>query len=110
MSMSMFTVILLVFYMLIPTGVLSIAEYFLARLESPWPGRVLPILSAACSVCVAALLLFNLMAGPWTVLFIPLLALAVFNIPTAVFLLVYFTTRRKYAERRNMDRMDVQDL
>ena len=30
--------------LLVPTAILAVAEYFLARTESPWPGRVLPIL------------------------------------------------------------------
>lgn len=36
---------MLFFYYAVPTALLAILEYFLARMESPWPGRVLPILS-----------------------------------------------------------------
>ena len=44
-------------YLLSPTAGLGVAEYFLSKTASPWPGRVLPILSALFSVCIAALLL-----------------------------------------------------
>ena len=33
-------------YLLIPTAVLGVAEYFLSKTASPWPGRVLPILNS----------------------------------------------------------------
>ena len=82
-----------------------------AKLESPWPGRALPILSFLSSLCVSAVLLFNtadLTALP--VILIPLLALAVLNLPTLVFCAVYRSTRRKYVEQRGVDRMNIQDL
>ena len=50
----------LLIYLGIPTALFGILEYFLSRTESPWPGRVLPILSALCSVGGGLLLLFNL--------------------------------------------------
>ena len=56
-------------------------------------------------------MLFN-MAGPAspTLFLIPLVILVVFNIPTLLFLLIYKNTRRKFTERRAMDRKDIQDL
>lgn len=99
------------FYLILPTGVLALAEYFLARLESPWPGRILPILSAAGSVCTALLVLLNLSARqPFPALLIPLALLVILNIPTAVFLVVCRITRRKYVQKRNLDKMNIQDL
>ena len=97
--------------LLIPTGVLALVQYFLSRLESPWPGRVLPILSAFCSVCFSGLLLFNIAAdSPSPVFLVPLAALILLNIPTAVYLIVYRVTRRSYVEKRNMERRDIEDL
>lgn len=97
--------------LILPTGLLAVLEYFLAKLESPWPGRALPILSFLSSLCVSAVLLFNtadLTALP--VILIPLLALAVLNLPTLVFCAVYRSTRRKYVEQMGVDRMNIQDL
>lgn len=98
-------------YLVVPTALLSILEYFLARMENPWPGRVLPILSVVHSLCWALVVLFNL-AGPASpVLFlVPLVMLVVYNLPTLVFLLVYKYTRRSFTERRTMERRDLQDL
>lgn len=98
-------------YLALPTALLSVLEYFLAKLESPWPGRVLPILSVVNSLCWALVVLLNLVGPSSPVLFlIPLAVLVIFNIPTLIFLLVYRNTRRKFTERRAMARKDIQDL
>lgn len=98
-------------YLALPTALLSILEYLLARLESPWPGRVLPILSVVNSLGWTLVLLLNMstMLHP-SLYFLPVAVLVFFNIPTLVFLLVYKTTRRRFTERRAMDRKDIQDL
>ena len=99
-------------YLILPTGLLSIVEYLLAKMESPWPGRILPILSALNSICVFVFLLLNLVYVV-SVPAIPLAALAalvLLNIPTAVFLAVYRCTRKKYVEKKGMDKMNIQDL
>ena len=95
----------------VPTALLCLLEYFLARLESPWPGRALPILSAVHALGWALVLLLNMaeMFHP-SLYFLPLAVLVIFNIPTLIFLLVYKSTRRKFTERRAMDRKDIQDL
>lgn len=98
-------------YLAVPTALLAVLEYFLARLESPWPGRALPILSAVHALCWTLVLLLNMaeMLHP-ALYFLPLAVLVIFNIPTLIFLLVYRNTRRKFTERRAMDRKDIQDL
>lgn len=102
---------ILFLYLALPTALLAVLEYFLAKLESPWPGRVLPILSVVNSLCWALVVLLNLVGPSSPVLFlIPLAVLVIFNIPTLIFLLVYRNTRRKFTERRAMARKDIQDL
>ncbi len=102
---------MLFFYYAVPTALLAILEYFLARLESPWPGRVLPILSVVNSLGWTLVLLLNMstMLHP-SLYFLPLAVLVIFNMPTLIFLLVYKTTRRRFTERRTMDRKDIEDL
>ena len=63
------------------------------------------------SLCWALVVLLNLVGPASPVLFlIPLAVLVIFNIPTLIFLLVYRNTRRRFTERRAMDRKDIQDL
>ena len=102
---------ILCLYLAVPTALLAILEYFLAKLESPWPGRALPILSAVHALCWTLVLLLNMAEMlPPSLYFLPLAALVILNIPTLIFLLVYKNTRRKFTERRAMDRKDIQDL
>ncbi|WP_130850455.1 hypothetical protein [Intestinimonas timonensis] len=66
----------------IPTALLCVLEYFLAKLETPWPGRVLPILSVVNSICWVLVVLINMVGPASPALFlIPLAVLVVFNIP-----------------------------
>ena len=98
---------------LLPTAALAVVEYFLARVESPWPGRILPILSGVYSLLMALMVLLNMSTAISSLGIVFLTALAVLvllNIPTAIFLAVYRTTRRHFAEKRNMDHRDIQDL
>lgn len=96
-------------YLLIPTAVLGVAEYFLSKTASPWPGRVLPILSALFSVCIAALLLFQLAAdSPFPAVLLPLAALVILNLPTAVFLIIHRCTRRAVLEKKGIEKMNIQ--
>lgn len=101
----------LLIYLGIPTALFGILEYFLARTESPWPGRVLPILSALCSVGGGLLLLFNLASQNLTDVFLSLAgSLLILNIPTLVFLLIYRTARKRFIEKKDLDKMNIQDL
>ncbi|HOJ79419.1 MAG TPA: hypothetical protein PK767_02625 [Clostridiales bacterium] len=34
----------------------------------------------------------------------------IFNIPTAIFLLIYFTCRERKRRKKNLDKMNIQDL
>ena len=109
---SIFAPVALFFWLGVPTAVLAVVEHFLARVESPWPGRILPILSGVYSLLMALMVLLNLAApASWGMVVLAALAvLVLLNLPTAVFLVVYRTTRRRFAEKRNMDHRDIQDL
>ncbi len=102
----------IVLRLLIPCALLCILQYVLAKLESPWPGRVLPILSGATSLPVFLLFVFNIAAveGSQWALLTAFGYLLVMNIPTVLFILVYRVTRRRQIEKKNMDKMNIQDL
>ena len=61
---------------------------------------------------MALMVLLNLAApaSSGVVLLATLAVLVLLNIPTAVFLVVYRTTRRHFVEKRNMNHRDIQDL
>lgn len=99
----------LIIFLAVVIGLLFL-EAFLAKLESKWPGLILPGLGLVYSLVV----LFNYAAYPGeTVMHIIGGLLGAFfsaNIFTAIFLIVYFIARTRRRERENIDRMNKQDL
>lgn len=85
-------------------------QRWLSRMDRRWPGMILPVMSFVLSV------IFTVMTEPWGAYFfgepiqIFLRVAGKFvaaNIPTLVFLVIYFLCRRGREERT---RMDLKDL
>lgn len=92
-----------------------VLEYVLSGAESPWPGRVLPILSGVLAAAYALLMVLNLTAEEGASLLLPavlllLACLAVGNIPTALYMVIYLVRRRKYGRAAQMRNMNIHDL
>ena len=69
---------------------------------------MLPIVSAVFSLCVFLVVLLNMTAdGPIWMAFV---LLAAANLPTAIFLIVCRVTRRRLIQKKNMEKMNIQDL
>lgn len=115
-----------------------ILQIYLSRMESRWPGLVLPILSVALSVLVVLGLFMYAPNGSvegWfesvdpdgtvitesfpvettegataegLVMVVPVFFLA--NIPTLIYTAIYCGERGKYRRRRQVERMNIQDL
>ena len=97
----------------LPTLLLSFLQVYLCHRNLRW-GRILPIVSAVFSV--AAALVVGLVAGTNLIgtvygatALLALAALAVFNIPTLVFFLLYRCQKRRRA-REDLNRMRIDDL
>lgn len=93
---------------LIPVGALCVLQYFLAKAENPWLGRMLPILSGIISLIVTLFLLLNL--TKLTVVWLAVLAFIVFNIPTLLFFIIYRQTRKRYIEKQEIEKMKIQEI
>lgn len=104
----------------IPVG-LAFLQVFLSRRESRWPGLALPVVSLILSVVVgvgnvAFSTVTTTQDGVRTAVHnpgAPFAALAVFlimNIPTVVYLAIYFSCRENARRKREMARMNAQDL
>ena len=87
-----------------------VLQIFLSRRESPWPGLVLP----GTSLLLSLIPLLNVAAlpgaGAGDILTALLLVFVLYNIPTLVLVAIYFACRAKFRRRREMDRMNAQDL
>lgn len=85
-------------------------QIFLSRRASPLPGLTLPVLFGLLS------LIFPLnvavpssgVTGELVMLMVVVLLLA--NIPTALFLAVYFAVRGKERKKKQMEKLNIQDL
>ena len=86
-----------------------VLQFFLSKCEGKWPGRILPIISFLLSFIYP--LNFVALEGISPELIIQLLLIMVLaNIPTYIYLAIYFVCREKIRRRQQMDRMNIQDL
>lgn len=90
-------------------------QIFLSRWESRWPGLILPVLSFLFSLCVTyGAALFAYMStqdtGLGDVIISTLLLFLSYNIPTLVLLAIYFVCRGKYNRKKQLNKMNIQDL
>lgn len=101
--------IFLICYLAIPTLLLSFLQLFLCRKHLTW-GCILPIFSLCVSVLAFLMLLLNIASIGWVpVLLTTLAALAVLNIPTLIFWLIY-RAEKKRQRMADVDRTRIDDL
>ena len=90
-------------------------QIFLSRRESRWPGLVIPSFPFLFSLCVtfgAALYAYipTEHQSFGDILVPTLLLFLMYNIPTLVLLGIYFACREKYSRKKQLDKMNIQDL
>ena len=95
-------------------GIIAL-EVWLSRRKSRWPGLVLPSLTYLLSLCVtfgAALYAYvpTEHQSFGDILVPTLLLFLMYNIPTLVLLGIYFACREKYSRKKQLDKMNIQDL
>ena len=109
MLISWRTIIVLTFLVVLLVGCI-ILQVFLSRRESPWPGLVLPGLSFLYSLIVMLNVVILFDSSGWEIAATLFMAFLLYNIPTLILLAIYFACRGKYRRKREMDRMNAQDL
>ena len=85
-------------------------QIYLSKSESKWPGLVIPIISFLFGLLYP----LNMIAPSEgvTVDFIVSVVLVwiIGNIPTIIFLAIYFACRGKQRRNKQLDKMNIQDL
>lgn len=107
MRFSAITLLMLLLVLALAVG-LCLLQYRLSRMRARWPGLVLPVFSFLGSLT----LLLNA-AAPGGVLDTLALVLGILtrgNVMTAVFLIIYAVCRGKARRRRELERMQIQEL
>ena len=98
--------IVLIFSLVLLAGVILL-QIYLSKRESKWPGLVLPIISFLISFIYPLNMAIPSVGGFFVAL---LLGWLIANIPTYVLLAIYFTCRGKYRKRKQLNKMNIQDL
>lgn len=98
--------IVLIFALVLLVGMI-ILQINLSRRESKWPGLVLPIVSFLISFIYPLSMAIPAVGGFFIAL---ILGWLIANIPTYVLLAIYFACRGKYRKRKQLDKMNIQDL
>ena len=103
------TTIIFAFVIAFCVGMLAL-QAALARMESRWPGLVLPLITFLRSV-LTPIGMVGPAGGP-TVGFVlkVLLMWLLSNIPTAVLLAIYFACRTRQHRKKQLEKMNIQDL
>jgi hypothetical protein len=83
-------------------------QIFLSKRDNKWFGLILPILS----LCLSLLVIFGMtIFDPAVNMIITAgVSLLLCNIPTAILLVIYFACRETLKKRRELEKMNVQDL
>lgn len=108
-------VLLFFVWVLVVAGAIYL-EFRLAKTESKWPGLVLPIVTFLYSLLVFFAFASWDSIAPGSVVSIVgdsvavLFAFLIANIPTFVFLTIYFGVREKKKRDEQMEKMHIKDL
>lgn len=103
------TTITLIFLIVIIAGGIWL-QIFLSKKNNKWLGLILPVISCSYSLIkVFGLIAYNGMAGR-DVLWLLVSTLFISNIPTLILMVIYFACREKMKLRKQLDKMNVQDL
>lgn len=89
---------------------LILLEFVLARQESWWPGVVLPAISFCFAVLNVCSIAYLDSMTVWDLVVLIGLTFLLSNIPTLLLFAVYFVCRSKNKRKRELDKMNAQDL
>ncbi|MDL2216039.1 hypothetical protein LJB77_03180, partial [Ruminococcaceae bacterium OttesenSCG-928-N02] len=92
----------MIFFFLALAGGTLLLQVFLSKKQSKWPGLALPLISIAYSLITVLGLVFYTMSPFETILVTCLCTFLITNIPTIIFLAIYFACREKIREKGEM--------
>lgn len=90
---------------------LIVLQVFLSKKESRWPGLILPGITVLCALSGVLGLSLYAIRGANMLIVMLAMSFVVLNIPTAIFLIIYFLVRSKPGKKPDeMKKMNIQDL
>lgn len=108
-SIGTFTILLV---LILPLAAGTALQYYLSGRPEKWPGLLLPALSFlfSCLSGAGMVLYMHAGAGVGAVIGSALIPFCLVNVPTLLFLVIYFLRRKKYCKRSEIEKMNIQDL
>lgn len=109
MSFPVVSISFLLFLILI-LGLPVVLQIWLSKREGKIPGLILPILNLLFSILVTVgRIVYEVDLGAADVVSF-FLTLAMLNIPTVIYLCIYFACRERFSQKPQIDKMNLQDL
>lgn len=99
----------LIFTLALLAGVILL-QIYLSKRESKWPGLVFPIISFIFSLLYPLNMITPSDGVTTGFVFQMLIVWLLANIPTIIFLAIYFGCREKKYRNKQLEKMNVQDL
>ncbi len=89
--------------------IVVVAQVFLSRTKSRFPGLIMPVISFMFSLVAS---LGNVIYSGLDIAFVltVLMVFIIYNIPTVIFLGIYFSCRAKLKKNSQLTKMNIQDL
>lgn len=103
------TGIVIVIFLALLSGIIAL-QIFLSRRESAWPGLVMPGIAFLWGLLYPLNMAVPSGGVDGGFLVQLLLVWILGNIPTIVLLAIYFGCREKHRRRRQLEKMNIQDL
>lgn len=96
-------------FVLICAGVVWL-QIFLSKRENRWFGLFLPFICLALALLTIFSMIIPDGMSAWEAFAMAASAFLMANIPTAILLIIYFACREKTKHKRELDKMNAQDL
>lgn len=103
------TLVTLVLMLATLAGLIAL-QIFLSRREDAWPGLILPALSLLISILNVLNIVMPAEPTVWEIISTVGAAFLLSNIPTVLYLGIYFACREKRRRKKQMEKMNIQDL
>lgn len=97
-------------YLMVFLAVIILLQIFLSKRENKWIGLILPIITFLFSIFTVLSMIVYANQSTTERVFQLIMMLLLGNIPTASLLAIYFACREKYKKKKELDKMNIQDL
>jgi predicted permease len=89
---------------------LSLLERFLAQKGNKWLGFIIPAICFVIALIIGIGHIVIDLHADFAILLMDIVFVIIYNIPTFIFLIIYYFSRKKNNKRKELEKMNIQDL